>query len=93
MSRDPDAIFAAMVGQVLMDAWIESTSKYWLRRAADFEWVITGDRTVAPTEEQLEARPGIANLIWLCRHRATLTEQARGEYLETLELVALEAAA
>lgn len=95
MSRsfDPDTLFHAMAGQVLMDAWIESTAAYWERRARTFEWVLTGDPRTTPTAEQLAARPDIADIIRNCRHRATLTDAARAEYLETLHALALGAAA
>lgn len=83
----------AIAFRVLQDAWLEGSRLYWLRRARDFEWVITGDRRCAPTPEQLAANPRIAATITACRARAAFADGARADFADTLTDLAAGAAA
>lgn len=81
MTRPPD-FAVAYAGRLLIDAWIDATTRHWLRRAADFEWVLTGDRGATPTPAHLAARPDIAAIIQSCRARAALNDASRMQFTE-----------
>lgn len=79
--------------RVLEDAWLQGSAIFWERRARDFEWVITGDRSVRPTAAQLAANPDVAETIAACRARGTLDDITRVEFADTLADLAAGAAA
>jgi len=91
MTRPPD-FATAYAGRLLMDAWIDATARQWRKRAADFEWVLTGVRGATPTAEQLARRPDIAATIQACRNRAAeilaSDEFDTSGFFDTLRVVA-----
>lgn len=88
-----DALRRDVAFRALQDAWAEGSRMHWLRRARDFEWVLTGDRSILPTAEQLAANPSVAETIAACRARADLADLSRAELATTLADMASGAAA
>lgn len=93
-TTDPvDELRRDVAFRALQDAWLQGTRSFWLRRARDFEWVLTGDRSARPTVEQLAANPAVAATIAACRARADLRDLALVDLSDTLTDLAAGAAA
>lgn len=89
---DTERLFAAFAGQVIVDAWLEATSAYWLHRAEQFNAARPrpGDflGTGTTTEERAERDRRMALRAEACRARALFTDAAARECYATLHALA-----